>query len=132
MDIMRQSVCLVINPKIVVNMLRKYHNHNCRQTRGIMRKSHTSITRHKGDKQSKATSSLIPIKMIAQSNVQQNIEQIQNPTMGVTINNESPTTEPKRGCLGHNNILPAAKICPLSLNYSHAYQMLLKYITTCI
>ena len=27
-------------------------------------------------------------------NVQQNIEQLQNPTMGVTINNESTTTEP--------------------------------------
>ena len=29
-----------------------------------------------------------------QSNAQQNIEQLQNPTMGVTINNESTTTEP--------------------------------------
>ena len=28
-----------------------------------------------------------------QSNPQQNIEQLQNPTMGVTINNESTTTE---------------------------------------
>ena len=27
-------------------------------------------------------------------NAQQNIEQLQTPTMGVTINNESPTTEP--------------------------------------
>ena len=47
----------------------------------------------------KATSSLFLIKMIAklewtQSNAQQNIEQLQNPTMGVTINSES-TTEPK-------------------------------------
>ena len=33
--------------------------------RGIMRKSHTTITRHQEDKQSKATSSLFPIKMIA-------------------------------------------------------------------
>ena len=34
-----------------------------------------------------------------QSNAQQNIEQLENPTMGVTINNESTTTEspPKRG-----------------------------------
>ena len=43
------------------------------------------------DKLSKATSSLFPIKVIAileskQSNVQQNIEQLQTPTMGVTIN----------------------------------------------
>ena len=28
-----------------------------------------------------------------QSNAQQNIEQLQNPTMGVTINNESTTAE---------------------------------------
>ena len=69
---------------------------NCRQTHGIMRKSHTIIMRHKEDKQSKATSSLFPIKMIAklewtQSYAQQNIEKLQNPTMRVTINNESTT-----------------------------------------
>ena len=29
-----------------------------------------------------------------QSNAQQNMEQLQNPTMGVTTNNESITTEP--------------------------------------
>ena len=50
----------------------------CRQTRGIVRKSHTTITRHQEDKQSEATSSLFPIKMIAkleltQSNARQNI-----------------------------------------------------------
>ena len=54
-----------------------------------MRKSHTTITRHNEDKQSNAISSLFPIKTIAklewtQSNAQQNIEQLQNPTMGVT------------------------------------------------
>ena len=58
-----------------------------------------TIPRHQEDKQSKATSSLFPIKMIAnlewtQSNVQQNIEQLQNPTMGATINNASTKTEP--------------------------------------
>ena len=52
--------------------------------------------RHQEDKLSKATSSLLPIKMIAileqtQSNVQQNIEQLQTPTIGVTIN-KKPTT----------------------------------------
>ena len=51
------------------------------------------------DKLSKATSSLFTIKMIAKleetySNVQQNIEQLQTPTMGVTINNKSITKEP--------------------------------------
>ena len=55
--------------------------------------------RHQKDKLSKATSSLFPIKMIAilewtSSNVQQNIEQLQTPTMGVTINKKSTTTEP--------------------------------------
>ena len=63
----------------------------------MARKSHTTIMRHQEDKLSKATSPLIPIKMIAKlewalSNVQQNIEQLQTPTMGVTINKKS--TEP--------------------------------------
>ena len=71
---------------------------NCRQIRGITRKNHTTITRHQEGKQSKAISSLFPIKMIAklewtQSNTQQNIEQFQNPTMKVTINNESTTNQ---------------------------------------
>ena len=52
----------------------------------------------KDHKLSKATSSLFPIKVIAvqertQSNVQQNIEQLQIPTMGVTINKKSTTSE---------------------------------------
>ena len=72
---------------------------NCRQPRGTVRKSRSTITRHQEDKLSKAISSLFPIKMIAipkwtQSNVQQNIEQLQTPTMGVTINRKSTTTEP--------------------------------------
>ena len=55
--------------------------------------------RHQEDKQSKATGSFFSIKTIAklewtQINAQQNIEQLQNPTIGVTINNESTTTEP--------------------------------------
>ena len=53
---------------------------NCRQTHDNVWKSHTAITRHQDDKQSKATSSLFPIEMIekpewTQSNAQQNIEQ---------------------------------------------------------
>ena len=63
------------------------------QTRGIVRNSHTTITRLQKDKQSKTTSSLFPIEIIAklqwiQSNAHQNREQLQNRTMGVTINNE--------------------------------------------
>ena len=38
---------------------------NRRQTHGTARKSQTAITRHQGGKLSKATSSLVPIKMIA-------------------------------------------------------------------
>ena len=71
---------------------------NCRQPCGNAMKSRSTITRHQEDKLSKATSSLFPIKMIAmlertKSNVQQNIEQLQTPTMGVTINKKSTTTE---------------------------------------
>ena len=52
---------------------------------------------HLEDKQIKAPSSFFPIKMIAklewtQSNKKQNIDRLQTPTMGVTINNESITT----------------------------------------
>ena len=61
--------------------------------------TNTTNTRHQEDEQSKVTSSVFPIEMIAnleciQSNTQQNIEQLQNPTMGVTIKNESTTNEP--------------------------------------
>ena len=64
-----------------------------------MRKSHIAITRHQDGKLGKETSFLFPIKISAkpewaQSNAQQNIEQLQNPTMGETINNDSTTTEP--------------------------------------
>ena len=38
---------------------------------------------------------MIAILEQTQSNVQQNIEQLQTPTMGVTINKKSTTIEPK-------------------------------------
>ena len=74
---------------------------NRRQPCGTARKSRSTITRYQEDKLSKASSSLFPIKMIAileptQSNVQQNIEQLQTPTMGVTINNNNRTTALER------------------------------------
>ena len=78
-------------------MIRKYHNHKL-QTNLLFREQELYNNHEKpGRKQSKATSCLFPIKMIAklewtQSNAQQNIEQLQNTTMGVTINNESTTT----------------------------------------
>ena len=60
--------------------------------------SYTKITRHQEDQLSKATSSLFPTEMIAklewtQNNAQQNIDQLETPTMEVTFNNESITTE---------------------------------------
>ena len=69
------------------------------QPPGTARKSRLATARHQEDKLSKATISLFPIKIIAilkwtKSNVQQNIEQLQTPTMGVTINKKSTTTEP--------------------------------------
>ena len=75
------------------------HSQTAYKAHSIVRMSHTTITRHHEEKQSKETSSLFPIEMIAklewtQSNAQQNIEKLQNPTMGATTNNESTTTEP--------------------------------------
>ena len=40
-----------------------------------------------------------------QSNAQQNIEQLQNPKMGVTINNEAITTEHFSVCMGYDPFL---------------------------
>ena len=79
-------------------MIRNTTFTNRRQPRGTARKSPSTITRHQEDKLSKANSSLFPIKVIATlewtySIVQQNIEQLQTPTMGVTINKKSTTTE---------------------------------------
>ena len=81
-----------------MSMIRKNHNHKL-QTNPWHRQEEPHNTRHQEDKQSKATSSLLTNKMIArlewtQSNAQQNKEQLQNLTMGVTINNKSTTTEP--------------------------------------
>ena len=55
-----------------------------------------AITRHQESKQSRATSTLFLIKMIAklewtQWNAQQNIEQLHNPTMRAAINNNRTT-----------------------------------------
>ena len=88
-------ICFLQKNKIL-SMIRKYHNHKLLTNPW---KGHTTIMRYQKDKQSKATSSLLPIEMIAklkwtQSNAQQNIEQLQNPAMGATINKESTTRKP--------------------------------------
>ena len=78
-----------------VSMIRKYHIH----TNSTLRISHSHNShRTQEDKQSKATSSLFPIKMIAKllrtkSNAQQNMD-TRDHRMGATINNESPDIEP--------------------------------------
>ena len=58
---------------------------HCRRNQGTFRKSRRTITitRHQGDKQSKATSSQFPIKIItnqkrALRNAQENMEQTHN------------------------------------------------------
>ena len=76
-----------------MSMIRNYHNHKLREEEP--HNNHKTPGRQ--TKQSNKLS--LPIKMIAKlegtySNVQQNIEQLQTPTMGVTINNKSTTTEP--------------------------------------
>ena len=58
-----------------------------------MRKSHIKIRRHKTNKAKQPALSSPSTEWI-QSSTQQNIEQLHNPTIGVTINNESTTTEP--------------------------------------
>ena len=71
-------------------MIRKYHNHKL-QTNPWHCEEEPNNNHKTPVRQSKKTSSLFPIEMIAklkwtQRNAQQNIEQLQNPTMGVTIN----------------------------------------------
>ena len=46
-------------------MIKKYHNHKLQTNLCHCEEDHTTITRHQEDKQSEATSSLFPIKMIA-------------------------------------------------------------------
>ena len=78
----------------IVKIVSEYDQEIPQSQTAAARKSRSTITRHQEDKLSKAISSLFPIKMIAmlewtQSNIQQNIEQPQTPTMGVTINKKS-------------------------------------------
>ena len=77
-------------------MIRKYHNHIL-QTNPLHPQGEPHNNHETPGRQTKPeTSSLFPIKMIAKlegtlRNVQQNIEQLQNPTLGITINNKSTT-----------------------------------------
>ena len=74
-------------------MIRKYHSHKLQTNPWHREEEPHNNHEPQGIQTSKATSSLYPIKMISklqwrQSNAQQNVEQFQNHTMGVTINNE--------------------------------------------
>ena len=78
-------------------MIRKYHIHKL-QTNPWHHEEEPHNHHETPGRQSNQLS-LFPIKMIAklewaQSNAQQNKKQLQNPTMEVTTNNESATTEP--------------------------------------
>ena len=82
-------------------MIRKYHNHKL-QTNPWQREEQTHNNHETPGRQTKQSNqlslSLFPIKMIAilewtSNNVQQNIEQLQTHTMGLTINDKSTTTE---------------------------------------
>ena len=91
------DICTLWFSKIV-SMIRKYHNQKL-QTNPWHREEephNNHETRKRQTKQSNQLS-LFPIKMIAklegiQSNVQQNIEQLQTPTMGVTSQQHRTTT----------------------------------------
>ena len=80
-------------------MIRKCHNHKL-QINSWHREEEPHNNHETPGGPSKQSNQLsFPIKMIAKlegtsSNVQHNIEQLQTPTMGVTINNKSTTTEP--------------------------------------
>ena len=70
-------------------MIRETTITHCKPTHGTVRKGHgtITITRHQKDRQSKASNSLFPIKMIAklektQSNAQQKMEQTPKPHIG--------------------------------------------------
>ena len=86
----------------IVSMVRKYHN-NKLQTNPWLREEEPHNNHETPGRQTKQSNqlSLFSIKIIAKlewtySNVHQNIEQLQTPTMGVTIKNKSTTTEPPR------------------------------------
>ena len=79
-------------------MIRKYHNHKPQTTPWHSEEEPLNHHETPGGKIKQSNQLSLPIKMIAilewtQSNVQQNIEQLQTHTMRVTINKKS-TTEP--------------------------------------
>ena len=81
-------------------MIRKYHSHTLQTNPRYCEEEPQKNNNRKtpGRQKSKATRSLITIKMIGklertQSHAHQNMEQTQNPTMGASNKNESTSTE---------------------------------------
>ena len=80
-------------------MIRKYHNHKLQTTPWHREEEPFNHHEASGRQIKQSNHIFLPIKMIAilewtKSNVQQNKEQPQTPTMGVTINKKSTTKEP--------------------------------------
>ena len=80
-------------------MIRKYHNHKLQTTPWHGEEEPLNHHETPGRQIKQSNQLLFPIKMIAilewtQSNIQQNIEQSQTPTIGATINKKSTATEP--------------------------------------
>ena len=69
-------------------MIRKYHNHKL-QTNPWHREAEPQNNHETPGRQTKQSCKT----RMDLSNVQQNIEQLQNPTIGVTINNKSTPAE---------------------------------------
>ena len=75
-------------------MIRKYHNHNLQKN--LCHLEEEPHNNHKTPGRQTKQSKQLPLPHQDDCKARmdtQNIEQLQNPTMGVTINNESTTTE---------------------------------------
>ena len=90
---LRLSRTMIALSSKIVSMIRKYHNYKL-QTSPWHREVEQHNNHETPGRQTKQSNQLKMIVTLewTQRNVQQNIEQLQNPTMGVTINNKS--TEP--------------------------------------
>ena len=81
-------------------MVRKYHNHKLQTNtwyhEAEPHKNNETLGREttQGNQLSLPNQDDCKIRIVKKCHIQQNTEQIQTPTMGVTINNKSTTTEP--------------------------------------
>ena len=94
-------------------MIRKYHNYTQQTTPCIAKNSHTTIMRHQEDKKKQSNQLSLHYQDYCKTRMDTlqcttNIEQLWNPTTGVTINNESTTNQQQQNhrlriaiCLSH-------------------------------